>query len=81
MNIYYLLHTIQLHHHEPFSYQQLKNLTVHPLTELSENEFEEAYMQLREEKLIEEGDNLTLSFFGETILKKHQKKQQFNHVD
>ncbi|TDL98402.1 hypothetical protein ERX27_02910 [Macrococcus brunensis] len=81
MNKYYLLHIIKLHHREPFSYQQLKNLTVHSVTELSEQEFEETYTKLKEEKLIKERDNLGLTFLGETLLKKHQKKQQFNHLD
>jgi len=78
MPIYYLLHTIQLHHRVPFSYEQLKNLTVNPLMGISEDEFVETYTQLKEEKLIKEGEGLTLTFLGETILKKHQIIQQFN---
>ncbi|TDM14196.1 hypothetical protein [Macrococcus bovicus] len=81
MNTNYLLHTIHLHHREPFSYQQLKNLTVHTLADLTEDEFNAAYTRLKEEKLIKEGEPLTLTFLGETVLKQAIKKQQFNHRD
>ncbi|TDM02290.1 hypothetical protein [Macrococcus carouselicus] len=78
---YYLLHTIQLHHREPLTYEQLKNLTVNPLSEIEEQHFDAEIARLKQEKLITLDSAITLTFTGEAVLQQHKADLKFNEED